>query len=281
MVTWGISWASGKVLSNYAEPEVIIFWRFLATFLSLFPIVILFKESFRLTFQSFLYVSLGAIFYLIYNQFFFEGLKSGLAGAGGVLVTTLNPILTFLLITIAKKTWLSVKESIGLGIGIFGGIVLLELYDGNFRKIFISGNLYFLFASLTWAFLTITGQKSKEKIHPIVFSFYVYFFSTLIDFFLAIPYKIEKVFSFDSIFWWNIFYLSVISTTFGTTVYFFASGKLGSKRASTFIFIVPFTALVSANIFLGEELKVSTILGGSLAVLAVFILNKKSVSIRK
>ncbi|MCC6275807.1 MAG: DMT family transporter, partial [Leptospiraceae bacterium] len=258
MISWGVSWASGKVASSYTEPEIIIFWRFLATFISLFPVVLIFKESFRLTLQSFVYVALGAVIYLIYNQLFFTGLKTGFAGAGGVLVTTLNPIITFALTLLAKKHKLSFREGVGLGFGVLGGIVLLELYSGGTEKIFMAGNSYFLLSSFVWALLTITGQKSREKIHPIVFSFYVYLLSTVFDFFLALPYDINKALRFDSIFWWNIFYLSVISTTFGTTVYFFASGKLGSHRASTFIFIVPFTALISSHFFLGEALKVST-----------------------
>ncbi len=264
---------SGKVASSYAESEVIIFWRFLATFVSLFPIVILFRESFRLNLQSFFYAVLGSVLYLGYNHLFFAGLKAGYAGAGGVLVTTLNPLITFALTLLAKKHSLSVRESFGLGLGILGGAILLELHTGGIEKIFLAGNSYFLIGSFVWALLTITGQKSKDKIHPIVFSFYVYFFSTVFDFFMAFPYDINKVFQFDYVFWLNIFYLSVISTTFGTTVYFFASGKLGSHRASTYIFIVPFTALFSSHILLGEELKISTLMGGTLAIFAVILIN--------
>lgn len=273
MITWGVSWVPGKIISSYAENEVIIFWRLVVTFASLFPVVILFKESFRLNIQSFFYAVLGSILFLVYNQLFFAGLKSGYAGAGGVLVTTLNPIITFALTLLTKKHTLSILESIGLGLGVLGGAILLEIHSKGTEKIFLAGNSYFLLGAFVWALLTLTGQKSKEKIHPVVFSFYVYLFSAIFDLFMALPYDINKALHFDYVFWLNIIYLSTVSTTFGTTVYFFASGKLGSQRASTFIFIVPFTALFSSHLILGEELQISTILGGTLAIFAVILIN--------
>jgi drug/metabolite transporter (DMT)-like permease len=76
-------------------------------------------------------------------------------------------------------------------------------------------------------------------------------------------------------FWISLFYIAVISTTFGTTVYLYASSKLGSSRASSFIFLVPATALFSSWLFLSEVPAWTTLAGGALAVAAVYTINKK------
>ena len=61
---------------------------------------------------------------------------------------------------------------------------------------------------------------------------------------------------------------------FGTTVYFYGTVILGSERASAFIFTVPLSAVIFSMIFLKETLEVSTVAGGVLAMVAVYIINR-------
>ena len=62
---------------------------------------------------------------------------------------------------------------------------------------------------------------------------------------------------------------------FGTSIYFYASTRLGPKKASSYIFLVPFTAILFAIYFLDEPFQLSTILGGGLGVLSVYLINIK------
>lgn len=104
MVSWGISWPIGKMIAGTVPISVLVFWRFLATFLSVIPLLIVMRIPFKLkTGKDYWNVLIGGIIYTFYNQFFFMGLKNGLPGAGGVLVTTLNPIVTFLLLSWCRR----------------------------------------------------------------------------------------------------------------------------------------------------------------------------------
>lgn len=120
----------------------------------------------------------------------------------------------------------------------------------------------------------MNSHSTGQTISPLVYSFYVFAIGTILDLFLAFPYGVERALNSEPSFWFHIFYLSVISTTFGTTVYFFASTKLGSRVASSFIFLVPVTALLGSWIFLNESPSFTTTIGGAFAVLAVFLLNR-------
>ncbi|MBI5641926.1 MAG: EamA family transporter [Deltaproteobacteria bacterium] len=62
---------------------------------------------------------------------------------------------------------------------------------------------------------------------------------------------------------------------FATTVYFFASSILSSRKASSFVFLVPFSAVILSWFFLGEVPRINTIAGGSLAIGAVYIINQR------
>lgn len=274
MISWGFAWPSAKSIVGLENPNVIIFWRFLATAISILPILLWRKESLRLPdIKSFFQVCVGGVLYTVYNQFFLLGLSSGFAGAGGVLVTTMNPIFTYILGHLLQKQYPGKKDAFGLLLGLSGGLVLLHIWDKPTEGVFQSGNIFFLLCAFSWAILSMNSHSTGQKISPLVYSFYVFTIGTIFDFIFALPYGLSNVFSLDWMFWGQIFYLSVISTTFGTTVYFFASTKLGSRIASSFIFLVPATAVLGSWIFLGEVPSLTTLFGGSLAVSAVLILN--------
>ena len=63
--------------------------------------------------------------------------------------------------------------------------------------------------------------------------------------------------------------------SFGTSVYMYSTPILGPAKASVFIFLVPFIAAITANIFLNELITTNIIVGGLLSLIAVYIVNKK------
>jgi drug/metabolite transporter (DMT)-like permease len=79
----------------------------------------------------------------------------------------------------------------------------------------------------------------------------------------------------DFTFWGNLFFSATITTSLATTFYFVATSKIGASRASSFIFMVPFSAALGSWIFLGEVIEWHTLIGGLLGIAAVYILNRK------
>ncbi len=275
MSIWGGSWPSAKVLADKAAPEVTAFWRFLVTAVTFIPIMPLMKKSFKLTGKSFLFALGGAVCIAAYNEGLFFGLRYGLASGGGVLVTTLNPIITFVLAALLFHKKLTAKDISGLIIGFTGGMILLEIWKLSYHHLFSSGNLFFLICSTSWALLTIISQRSQKVMDAFTFSFYVYAFAAVIDFFIALPSGIMVPVGKGWPFWGNIFYMAAGSTTIATTIYFIASMKMGSEKASSFIFTVPVTAVFFAWLFLGEIPHTHTIVGGIVGMSAVYLLNRK------
>ncbi len=275
MVIWGVSWASAKMITNYTNLEVILFWRLLVTFVSLIPVLWITKDSFRIPKKGISYAVAGGLVMLFYNSLFFLGLRNGLPGVGGVFVTTLNPIVNFFLLAILYKYKMERLEYLGLALGLTGGLIILKVWSISLESLLAGGNVYFIFAAFSWAVLSIITAKSKSFVSPITYSLYLYGIGTVVSFCMALPYDWLGALSFDSNFWINMFYLGSISTSFGTTVYFIASSRLGSAKASSFIFLVPASAMLSSWGLLGETPEWTTIVGGLLAISAVYLLNRK------
>jgi drug/metabolite transporter (DMT)-like permease len=275
MICWGFSWTSGKILSGYADPMTISFLRFALTFLSLLFIVFLLKENFSIRLTGIRDLAIAAAFISLYTFLFFKGLTLGQAGAGGVLVTILNPIIAYALSLILARRSPSKNETLGLVIGLIAGILLLNLIT-NPNQLFDAGNIYFLFASLCWALLSLFTAKASRYGSSIAFSFWMYGLSTcLLLLFSDIERAIEVMRNGDFVFWLNLIFSSTITTSLATTFYFFATARIGASRASSFIFMVPFSAALGSWLFLDEVPRINTVIGGLLGIAAVYILNKK------
>jgi drug/metabolite transporter (DMT)-like permease len=219
------------------------------------------------------YVAGSSILNISFMVFSFMGIKYGLAGSGSVIITTFSPIMTFILVAIIFRKNLSLLQYFGLFLGLLGGFILLQLED---ISLFLNGsNIYFLLCALIWAGVTMLSQHSQKYIHPIHYSFFISVIATLSSFLYAYDSNLLSVFEQDVAFWVSLIYLAVLGQALATTIFFIASGKLGSQKTSSFMFLVPIFALFSAWFILGEEIQMHIIIGGLISMIAVYFLNKK------
>ncbi|MDA3811088.1 MAG: DMT family transporter [Spirochaetaceae bacterium] len=275
MAIWGGSWTSGKLLSISAPFEVVIFWRFFITTLSMIPLFRFFKVSIRVPIKELLLLLLGGFTIFLYNIGFIAGLQTGFAGAGGVLVTGLTPIITFLLTILILREKASYKQILALILGFSGGLIMLEIWNASSSQVLDRGNMLFLFAAFMWAFLTLLSSRIQRTVHFIVYGFYIYLFCTVFSLALTLFNHSLGQTPMAFPFWMNMIYLSIGATTIATTIYFLCTKQLGSRLASSFIFTVPVSALFFSWLILGEIPRLTTLIGGSLTITAVYLINRK------
>ncbi len=273
MIFWGASWISTKVLTTYVNEYELVFLRMGICFITMFPLIYFFKLSFKFDLKSLLLILVASVVLTLYSIVMFLGVEHGTGSFGGALVTTLIPINTFIIIAILNKKTISLKHSFALILGAFGVLNMLNIWNFDLNEIFSKDNIYFLLASLLWPVLTIITAKAT-KINAFVFTFYTYVISssTLYLFFVDNT-VFTKIMNFDSIFWFNIFVITILSTTFATSIYFIGASKLGAKEVSSFIFLVPASALIIGAIFLDEKITLNIIIGTIFTIIAIYILN--------
>tara|TARA_R110002033_G_scaffold10172_8_gene33404 strand:- start:13939 stop:14838 length:900 start_codon:yes stop_codon:yes gene_type:complete len=272
MAGWGASWVSAKVLSAYINEYELVFFRNVFTIITLLPVLLYSKKSFHINLKSFILVVVASIVMIAYMKCYFLGTKFGTASLGGALVTTMIPINTFLIMALFFGRRIGKKDIFALVLGGLGVLTMLNIWSFSHEQIFSQKNIYFVLASILWPILTIVSSKAT-KISPMVFTFYMYVISTILVmiFFVDVPNIDYK--AFDWIFWLNVLSISVISTTFATTIYFVGIEKLGTNEVSSFIFLVPLFAIILSVIFLKEHISLTIIIGTILTLIAVKILN--------
>lgn len=276
MITWGYSWVGAKILGPYGHVSTKIFLRFFFASIALIPILLKYHIPFKIDKKGFMFILWNSISLCSYNYFYFKSTHMGLAGVGGVLVTTLNPILTSLFVfSFLDRSSAKLKEFVGLIMGLTGGGIIMRLWEMDIALMISSGNIFYILASCSWVSVTIASQKSKTHIHFLTYSFWSFLSASLFSLSFCEIESISQTINYDWIYWLNIFLLSIVVMSFANTMYFFASSKIGAVKASSYIFVVPLTAIIFSKIILNEQVLYTTVLGGILSVVAVYLINKK------
>ena len=119
-------------------------------------------------------------------------------------------------------------------------------------------------------------SKVKRGCSLLTYSFWSFTIAAIFSLSVCNWSGISITINYDWIFWINILILSIVVMSFANTMYFFASSKIGAVRASSFIFVVPLTAIIFSKIFLNEQILLTTLIGGFLSIIAVYMINRKS-----
>lgn len=271
MVLWGCGWPALKIVTESVDVVVVTFWRFLIMFVAFIPVLIWWKKPLRVPKKAVPIVVMSALLNIAFMIFSYWGVKVGTAGAGGVIITTLSPVLTVLLAIWYFKAAVTPRQWFGLAAGVAGGILMLELWSLN---VLHGGNLLFVLSALVWAVLTLLSQKSHLHLEPVHYSFLLAAVATAVTFFGALPFGISDVFDQGWRFWSAMLYLGILGQTVASTIFFIASGRMGSGEASTYMFLVPLSALLSSYLLLGEVPSFWLLIGGTLASASVYIINR-------
>ncbi len=276
MIFWGASWISTKVLTNYIDAYEMVFLRMGICFLSMAPIIVFLKMNYKLDFKTFVLILFASLFLVLYSVFMYFGVEHGTGSLGGAMVPSMIPIITYIFVAILNKKTISLKHSFALVLGAFGVLNMINIYQFDIDVIFSKYNIFFIVASMLWAILTIITSKST-KINAFVFTTYTYLIASSVLYFFYVDSSIfTKVINFDITFWFNMFIITILSTTFATSIYFFGAAKYGAKEVSSFVFLVPASAIIIGSLFLDEKIEFSTIIGVFFAMIAIYILNNLS-----
>ncbi len=275
MFLWGVSWPSAKVLTRYCSVINFTAYRYVLVVVTMLLIMPMMGMNMRLQRKGIPIVVISGVLLAAYSILFFKGLTYGFAGAGGVLLTTINPIIAYALGVMIQRKVPTRNEAIGLILGLIAGVVLLKAWD-NTTAILDPGNLYFFFAAFTWSvlskFTAIGGRYGTST----SFSYWQYVVTLLCLIpFLDFSELNTTIHITDSLFWFNMIFSSVIVTALATTVFFYTTTRIGSARASSYMFLVPLAAMLSSWAFLGEKILLHTAVGGVLGMIAVYIINRK------
>ncbi len=278
MAAFGFSWVSGKRISGEASPQMLSLIRFTLTALCYLPLFLFPGPSpvaSPVRRKGWLWTLGAAAMLSIYNLLFFKGLSLFPAGEGGIMVTTLNPLFTYMFIQILRRGKHHRAPFLGIVLGICGGILLIQPWAIHFNDVLNSGSLIFAGAAVSWSLMTLLSKRAQQYLGFRRFSLGLYIFAAMILGAFVLPSLNAQTFrEFSSAFWKDMLFISALAGTFATGIYFLAAHRLGAGPGSSFTYLVPVFALIFTTLKLNEKPQLLTVCGSLLAISAVIIISR-------
>ncbi len=270
-VVWGLTFISIKVVIDTTTPIWLGFIRFCLASLILYVMLRLSGQKPRLRQKDFFSMAgtglLGVTIYFLFEN---NGIKMLSASEASIVVGTI-PVLTVIVDGFVKKSSFSLRIFSGALLS-FAGVSIMVLESLHFSGS-VLGYLYMGGAALAWVAYSFAAKKLEKSYS----SMETVFWHSIIGAVGFVPFLFAEHPAwgdFTLLTAGNILFLAVLGSALGYLFYIRGLAVLGASVTNIFINLIPVISVLSAFIFLKEKISLIQYLGGSAAIIGVFIVNK-------
>ncbi|WP_031263920.1 DMT family transporter [Sporolactobacillus laevolacticus] len=273
---WAGNYVFGKYVVSEMTPIQMTFVRWLLAVLILFPLAqVLEKPKWGQVWKRWKILLIMSLLGIVgYNVLLYEALRFT-TSLNAALVNSINPAVIAIFAVWFLKEKLSVTNSLGLVISLFG--VLLVLTHGALLQIFTihynQGDLLMLLAITVWTFYTLIGKK-LGNVPPIAATAV----SATLGLIVLLPFFLNSGFSYrlSQTATIGIIYIVLFPSVCSFVFWNSAIRVIGASKAGIYLnMLTVFTALIS--LILGKPITLPQIMGGVLVIIGVYLTNRKSI----
>jgi drug/metabolite transporter (DMT)-like permease len=282
VVIWGISFIATKFALREIHPLTLLTLRFGIGFLLLLLVQLLLERDFLKIFSR---RDWGTIFFL------------GLVGvalhtllqAYGLLYTTaintgwiiaIDPVFIVLAARLFLGEPITPRKVLGILLGFMG--IAFVISKGKFslsmfRLASTFGDLLVLSSAVTWTAFTIGGRGFLSRFPPLTVITPVMGAGCL----GTLPFSLfEGDWSYlghlSVTAWGSLLFLGIFCSGLAYLLWYAALRKKDSSTIGMYLYLEPLATLVGALLLLGEEIRVITLVGGSMTLLGVYLATRKA-----
>lgn len=275
IIFWGASFIATKYLLDELTPEAIISLRLILAIILLSLIALYTKKDFTINLKSHLWILLLALIAVFHLWIQITGLKFTTAANTGWIIGT-APIFMALLGLIFFKEKLTAVKITGIVIAMLGLLLLVGKGDiTNIDLIKNKGDLLVLSSSFTWGIYSMINKKVSLNYSPMMTILYLFIMMAVI----IIPFNFNSktfnsVVHLSTIGWISILFLGLLCSGAAYVIWAYALRDMESAKVGAFLYFEPFVTVISAWLFLKEEITLLMLLSGLIITAGVFLVNK-------
>lgn len=206
-----------------------------------------------------------------YNWLFLTGLTLAPATDGAIIVPGLAPVFTVIIATVALGERLGTRGVVGLAVAAIG-LYLVVRPSGEADGTRLLGDLLFLAGAVLWGVYSVLARVASRRFNPVSTTLYGIAVGSVILVPLALlEGGVTTLASAPIEALAGIGYLAVLGTVGAFVLLNLGVARIGASRASAFALLVPVVGVLTSVLFLGEELGPTTILGGAIVLVGLWL----------
>lgn len=275
VVIWGCTFVQTKVLINSGlRPDEIFTLRFVIAYLLMLPFS--WRKLFLDNVKDELIALLlglfgGSLYFIVENYALAYGYCSNVS-----LIVCLTPLVTALIVG-----WRYPAERLGKA-GAAGSLVALAgmalvVFNGNFvLKLSPLGDILALAACLCWALYSLLIKHLGARYGNMLITRKVFGYGllTIVPLLLLRGLNYKVVLDGGVQVWGNILFLGCVASMLCFLGWNWCLARLGTVRATNFLYLNPVVAIVSSTLVLGERVTWIAILGAALILAGLVYIDR-------
>jgi len=273
---WGVSFVSTKVILAELPPISIAFFRQFAALVPLIAIMLIKKESFRLSAGEWLRFAAASLFGIVlYFVFENTGLTMTTASSASMLVAAI-PIFALVAESITGRKRISRTALICILTSVIGVyFVIFENGMVDFSSKTFLGNLLVFGAMISWIIYTFLSKRLGERYSSIKMTTFQCFLSIP----LFIPFVLHEIPQWrvpSPVALGNFLFLAIFCSALAYVFYLYGIQTLGPVIPSAFLNLIPVVTIITGAIFLKENMTLLQLAGAILIMGSLTLLSLKN-----
>ena len=271
---WSLAFVSNKALLAYISPIENMILRFFIAYILLLVLYPHLKtiKSIKDELHFALLGFLGIFVYFILENF---ALKFTQAANVGLYMGAI-PIFTAIVAHfLTKDEELNKFVWLGFLVSLIG--MSLILFDSSKFELRLKGDLLALLGALTFAIYSVAVKLAPKGYHYIVITrkSFLYGLLFMLIYYVALHKSFNVKALTQSVVILNILYLGVISSGLAFILWQQGIERIGSIKASNYIYLVPLITAIAGVVFLDETMSLKMIIGALLIIVGLYISQKR------
>ncbi|MBR5456680.1 MAG: DMT family transporter [Bacteroidaceae bacterium] len=275
IVIWGCTFVQTKLLINAGlRPDEIFLFRFVLAYLLILPLAgrRLFMDCWK---DEALALSLGlsggSLYFLTENYALAYGYCSNVA-----LIVCLTPLITAIVVGFFYP-----GERIGKG-GMVGSLVAfvgmaMVVFNGNFiLKLSPLGDVLAFGACLCWALYSLVIKRLQGKYSNMLITRKVFGYGllTIVPWLWLRGVNCDILLTGGVVVWGNLLFLGCVASMFCFLGWNWCLERIGTVRATNFLYLNPVVAITTSALFLGERVTWLALVGAVLILCGLIYIDK-------
>ncbi len=263
-VLWGGAYFFAGVAVKELPPLTVVLVRVFLAAVALLPLFWYLGHSLPKSFSGWLpYFGMGLLNNVLPFGFIFAGQTQITVGLSSI-INAMTPLFTVLVMASFQEERLIVNRVIGVLLGVVG-VAVLRGFDGPIDGTQTLGIGLCLAGALSYGFAALWGRRFLGGVPPVKSATCQLICSTLI---IAVvvsvidrPWTLAAP-SQGAI--WSLVALAVFGTALAYIVFFKILVRAGASNVMLVTLLIPVTALILGNVFLGEPIHAQEIIGATI-----------------
>ena len=271
---WSVAFVSNKALLGFISPIENMLLRFFIAYSLLLVIYPKWRLPYSLKDESkfFILGFLGIFIYFLLENFALKYTQATNVGLYMGMIPLFTAIFAHFL---TKDERINRNIMVGFLVALVGiGLILL---DGIGFKMRLKGDLLAIMAAAIFALYSVLLKLSPKNYHYIVITRKSFFYGIILMlsyFLLRGEHFSYQALSITAV-WLNIAFLGFLSSGLAFILWQQGIERIGSIRASNYIYLVPLITAITGILTLDEKLTINMFIGAILILLGLYLAQKR------